>query len=202
MTTSNLEGKSLESKTCTRCGATKQISEFPLCRGRPRARCKPCHSQDAMNWALKNHDRYKARMLEWHKENKQPRFMGPPLPDHVKKERKRIASAKWRANNKERFDAMRKNWANKNAGRRLAITRRRQTRLLKACPAWANHFFIDEIYDLRARREAALGIKFDVDHIVPLRGKTVCGLHVEYNLAIIPRRQNRIKHNHSWPDMP
>jgi len=62
-------------------------------------------------------------------------------------------------------------------------------------PRWANQFFIDEIYDHRFRLEKALGVPMEVDHIVPLVSETVCGLHWEGNLRIIPRTSNRSKGN-------
>lgn len=84
----------------------------------------------------------------------------------------------------------------------LANTRLRQAIKLRATPAWANKFFMEEAYHLAALRSKVFGFPWEVDHIVPLRGKTVCGLHVHHNLQVIPASHNMSKGNRRWPDMP
>lgn len=78
-------------------------------------------------------------------------------------------------------------------------SRRRNMTLKQATPNWLSELdrlFIKEIYHLAVLRSEELGIDFDVDHIVPLHGKTVCGLHVPSNLQLLPRSQNISKKNH------
>lgn len=82
--------------------------------------------------------------------------------------------------------------------------RRRAVKLLAYLPFDADLFDLVEIEacDLACRREAATGFEWEVDHIVPLQGRAVCGLHTEHNLAVIPKRENRSKGNRYWPNMP
>jgi len=70
-----------------------------------------------------------------------------------------------------------------------------RSRLRKAMPTWTNAFFIKEIYSLSRRRTAVTGRAWHVDHIVPLRGENVCGLHVPENLQIILKDENVAKAN-------
>lgn len=72
----------------------------------------------------------------------------------------------------------------------------------KAHPAWSIDFFLREAYDLARLRTAATNIKWEVDHIVPLRHAKVCGLHAHTNIRVIPSRLNRVKSNAGWPGMP
>jgi hypothetical protein len=65
----------------------------------------------------------------------------------------------------------------------------KRRRLVKATPAWADLEVIREYYRL-ARRAGK-----EVDHIVPIAGKNVCGLHVLNNLQMLSRSENASKGN-------
>ena len=75
-----------------------------------------------------------------------------------------------------------------------AATAKRKAHIKQATPPWANEFFIAEAYDLAAKREQVCGGKWHVDHVIPLRGKLVSGLHVETNLQVIRAGVNQRKH--------
>ena len=185
-------------KTCTRCGETKPLDSFAMCRGKHRARCKPCHSKDAVDWTRKNPERYKTRLKKWYQLNVQPAFMGPPLPEDEKKRRKQRYAQRTKAKQNEQKKA----WAKKNPHVGAEIVRRRQIRIKTALPKWANVFFMQEVYHLARLRTKALRVPHEVDHIVPILGKTVCGLHCEANLQVLPKSENRAKGRYHWPDMP
>lgn len=68
-----------------------------------------------------------------------------------------------------------------------------------ATPAWANHDAIDAVFKDAARLQALHGEPYEVDHIVPLRSKRVCGLNVEHNLRPLLRELNQLKNNRHWP---
>lgn len=52
-----------------------------------------------------------------------------------------------------------------------------------------------EAHDLRKRRNLLTSVEWHVDHILPLKGKVVSGLHIWSNLQVIPKILNLKKRN-------
>lgn len=120
--------------------------------------------------------------------------------DHYIRNREAIKqnAAGWAESNRESRRKIAREWAKRNRDIVSANNRKRQARKQNATPAWFGEFddfVMKEAYDLAKRREAATGIKWEVDHIVPLAGRKVCGLHVGGNIQVIPMAENRKKSN-------
>lgn len=77
---------------------------------------------------------------------------------------------------------------------------KRRNRVQRAIPAWANKSAIAAIYEQATRLTKETGIPHQVDHIIPIQGKNVCGLHVEHNLQILTKTLNLKKRTHFDPD--
>jgi hypothetical protein len=85
--------------------------------------------------------------------------------------------------------------ARRLADERLARGKLHQRRRKQANVIWANRSKMLEIYRECRRLNGLGGEKYHVDHIVPLLGKRVCGLHNEFNLQILTATANQRKSN-------
>ena len=101
----------------------------------------------------------------------------------------------YRKNNPEKRKETVRNWDQANKPKRNASAASRRSQKLKATPAWANKEAIDYVYYTAKLLEDVYGTKWHVDHIVPLKGKNVCGLHTHTNLQLLTPKQNLEKSN-------
>lgn len=83
----------------------------------------------------------------------------------------------------------------------LSVKARYRAALLNALPRWADLGVIRSVYAEARRVSRVTGESHHVDHIIPLQGRNVCGLHVPLNLQILPASVNQSKGNRLLPDM-
>lgn len=91
-------------------------------------------------------------------------------------------------------------WQKDNPEKCATKVMKRRAAKLQRVPSWADLKAIAWFYEEAARLTKLTGIKHEVDHIIPLRGRKVCGLHVEANLQILQKSPNASKGNR-MPDL-
>lgn len=193
-------------KTCSVCKFTKERGLFPA-RG---AQCKRCIADKAKAWYEANPDRARASRKAWHEANKSENlarcraYRQANLEAARARERdygrrnaeaKRASSLKWNSANPERLRARVKEWQIANPDMRAAQQAKYKASKLRGTPPWVKSEDFRPIYAERIRVSIETGIAHHVDHIVPLQGELVSGLHVPWNLQVIPAMDNIKKHN-------
>ena len=104
----------------------------------------------------------------------------------------------YRQKNAEKVKKTISEWASKNKDKSLAKTLRYKYKKINATAKWdaeLTEFVTQEAIHLAKLREEITGFKWDVDHIYPIQGLEVCGLHVWNNLQVIPSKINKSKGN-------
>jgi len=71
----------------------------------------------------------------------------------------------------------------------------KQNRIKSASVVWADKEKIKSIYKQAVEISESTGVRHEVDHIIPITNKLVCGLHNEFNLQILSISENRAKYN-------
>lgn len=114
------------------------------------------------------------------------------------KERARQVSSKWRKQNPDRNRDMKASWRMRNLHKKNSSNSYRRALKLERTPSWLTEEHKQSIrfmYWLARDLGTITGESYHVDHIVPLQGCNVCGLHVPWNLQVLPSDLNIKKGN-------
>lgn len=173
-------------KTCTKCLLDLTFDCFyPSSKGKHglMSWCKSCDSARSKVKNQNNRERRLATAKRWRDNNKEMRDAGVN---------------RWREQNPERIRQIYRDWRNANKDRANANWMRREAGKKNRTPSWLTEEHLSQIKDyywLAADLKAITGDDYHVDHIIPLNGKEVCGLHVPWNLQVLPADINRSKSN-------
>lgn len=111
------------------------------------------------------------------------------------REKHREQSARWRELNPEAARRIGREWVKRNRASMNARHARYRAQRALATPVWADHDKMNEMYGIAAAWNSIWPEDpVHVDHVVPIRGKRVCGLHVHTNLQIL-RAVDNIRKN-------
>lgn len=138
------------------------------------------------------------RITEWREKNRDRYNESQRANYRVHREKRLLSMKQWKDENKELNSSIQKNYRIKNSALINAKNMKRQCSKLRRTPKWLSKSEIEQIkniYKIAKMKTLETGIRHEVDHILPLNGKTVSGLHVLCNLQIITKRQNILKGN-------
>jgi hypothetical protein len=171
-------------------------------------KCSVCASMRSKRSYLKHKEKVLQRSMKWYAENKEVKLAQgvswrASNKDRVKKNVRRWAAAnpekiaetqkKSHLKHKEKYDIVGRAWRVANREKLTAYVIKRHATQLQRTPPWYNHSDVVAIY-----KEAKPG--YHIDHIVPLQGKNVSGLHWHHNLQVLPAAENISKSNKFNPD--
>jgi hypothetical protein len=144
---------------------------------------KDSESSRIKKWRIENKEEYQERQKEYRIKN----------ADVISKQKQEYYII-----NKEHKSKYAKKYAKNNAHIINSNSAKRRSAKIYRTPKWLTKddlWIIKEAYELATLRTKLFGFSWHVDHIIPLRGKLVSGLHVPANLQVIPERENHIKTN-------
>ena len=132
---------------------------------------------------------------QWRKDNRERDLATKRAHYQANKDKYKKKARDWICKNRERHLHTKKIQRRKTLAKGRAWKAKHRAKRLNAIPPWADLFVIQTIYEKAHQKTQETGIKHVVDHIIPLQGERVSGLHVVGNLQIITDRENRAKGN-------
>jgi len=174
-------------KICVTCQNTKPLSEFYKRKDSPdgyRNDCKDCRKARSLKNFYADPDAKRAKNMEayWKRKEQNPDLW---KPIYLKVREKSLAV-------RQRL------WSKQNRGAANALGKKYKLKKRNATPNWLTNEQVEHmqcLYKVAAMYTAEGLDIWHVDHIVPIRGKDVCGLHVPWNLRIITASENLRKGN-------
>jgi hypothetical protein len=112
------------------------------------------------------------------------------------------SASDWQRNNKKKVKIRGDKYRKNNLDKHCFTQAKRRAKKLNATPSWLTEEQIiemAEIYSLAKELQWLSEEPLEVDRIIPLQGKDVSGLHVPWNLQILPESMNRSKSNKLGP---
>lgn len=173
-------------RLCTSCNAEKSLDNYHRRNNRPNGIfniCKECQKEKSAKRYQANKKQYAKKQAEYKKANKSKVAEWGAKYYAQNSEKVAAKSKKYRENNKEHLSAY----------MRMYSAKRHATKL-KAIPLWFEKEKVTLIY------KKAQEWGFQVDHVIPLQGKNVCGLHCWANLQLLDKSSNASKGNREYPD--
>ena len=147
----------------------------------------------------KNKENQKRIAKEWYERNKQLTKDRARAWAIANPEKAASAKVNWREENREQHNAVNREWNINNKPSKAALECKRRASQLQRTPTWDPQAkSIIAKYQLAAMLTKVSGVLYHVDHIIPLQGRKVSGLHVFSNLRVILGSDN-VKKSNKYP---
>jgi hypothetical protein len=162
------------------------------------AQCIECASAQSREWRRANPESYKQSWRKWLESNRDVHSARVKKWQAKNKDKIAINQKIWEKANPDKVKAKYIRWRKKHPEKYTALAVASVARRAKRVPKWNtsdDRWLMAQFYDVARLRTKATGVVWEVDHIVPLRGKEVSGLHVPSNLQVILKSENRAKRN-------
>ena len=148
----------------------------------------------AKKYAEDNKDKLGVYRKEYYIKNKKRIQERDSFITEEKKEANRLRAKAWYENNKKKAAESRKDYIKRNKHKKRKWSADRKAMKLSATVKGFNEE-IEEFYIKAHELEKTTGVKYHVDHIIPLKNEKVCGLHAPWNLRVITAEENLKKGN-------
>jgi high-affinity K+ transport system ATPase subunit B len=86
-------------------------------------------------------------------------------------------------------------WRQRFPEKKNAADSLRRAEQAQRTPKWADLEKIKDVFRVATQMQRELGVRMSVDHVIPLKGEVVSGLHVHENIRVFPFVENARKSN-------